>query len=376
MSPPLDSQLLHFDIWESLDEESMRLTQTSEFWTQVQYEAERLDLVPPANLSDHLQDSDEDWRIEETHEDPHKDNIVHHDCMWAGSCVDSVHPSNNFVPSDHIPATPGQSLLRRDISPSRPDTPPSLDGDEPPQFRHAVDVAGTALRLLRDSAAVAADHSYTLARQHRDYLGVQTPSDSGESEEEIDVVSLGTTQQPFAPTTTTTPNNMLRPETLVRAASMPDRRQAQRPLESATSRTPRSPPRPIARKRLVPPASVMPGGARRRARGPGRRGRRSNTDTDSEAESPEIERRSIHNDMERQRRIGLKNLFDELKMQIPATRDKERAPKVVILREAAALCKKLSQEDIEREKLRKKQNQLMARLKKLRKSLSARYHPY
>lgn len=179
MSPPLD--IFQFDIWETLDLESMELTQTSEFWTQVHYEAERLDLVPPADAQD-MQDSEEDWRIIETQEEVHKkENIVHHDCMWAGSCVDSVHPSNTFVPTDLLPPAPGQSLLRRDMSPARPDTPPSLDGDEPPQFRHAVDVAGTALRLLRDSAVVAADHSYTLARQHFDYLGVQTPSDSCES---------------------------------------------------------------------------------------------------------------------------------------------------------------------------------------------------
>lgn len=176
--------LFQFDMWETLDEESMELTQTSEFWTQMTYEAERFEFVPPAD-SQGLQESEEDWRVLDTpeeEEEVHKDNIVHHDCMWAGSCLDSVHPSNTFVPTDLISTTtPGQSLLRRDMSPARPETPPSLDGDEPPQFRHAVDVAGTALRLLRDSAAVAADHSYTLARQHFDYLGVQTPSDSCES---------------------------------------------------------------------------------------------------------------------------------------------------------------------------------------------------
>lgn len=179
MSPPIDANILQFDVWETLDEESMELTQTSEFWTQIQCEAE--DLLSPSTLTSISNDSDLDWAISESSEELHKDNIVHHDCMWAGSCLDSVHPSNTFVPSDLISTTPGQSLLRREASPPRPDTPPSMDGDEPPQFRHAVDVAGTALRLLRDSAAVAADHSYTLARQHIDYLGVQTPSDSGES---------------------------------------------------------------------------------------------------------------------------------------------------------------------------------------------------
>ncbi|CAG4950902.1 myc proto-oncogene protein [Colias croceus] len=361
MSPPIDAHILQFDVWESLDEESMNLTQTSEFWTQVQYEAERLDLVPPANFTNLLQESEGDWRITETPEE-HKDNIVHHDCMWAGSCIDSGHP-NTFVPTDLTTAAPGQSVLRRDMSPARPDTPPSLDGDEPPQFRHAVDVAGTALRLLRDSAAVAADHSYTLARQHFDYLGVQTPSDSGESEEEIDVVSLGTSHQPLAST------SHVRVDCYPRVSSAPERHHIQSSVEVNMT------PRPVARKRLIPPTGVTAASVPRRRRGPGRRGR-SNTDTDSEAESPEIERRSIHNDMERLRRIGLKNLFDELKKQIPATRDKDRAPKVVILREAAALCRKLREEELEREYLKKQQNKLITKLKKLRTMLSARYRPY
>ncbi|KPJ07478.1 Myc protein [Papilio machaon] len=359
MSPPiLDPNILQFDIWETLDEVTMEMASTSEFWTQVDYEVDRLDFVPPSN-PDSLDDSDPDWRIPDSPED-HKDNIVHHDCMWAGSCVDSaVHPSNTFVPTDLISATPGQSLLRRDISPPRPETPPSLDGDEQQYpFEHVVDVASAARRLVRDSAAVAADHSYTIARQRIDYLGVQTPSDSCESEEEIDVVSLGTTHQPLPGTTQSR-------DSYSRSSSSQD-----------LLYSPQQTPRPAARKRLIPPTSIPSASVpRRKARGPGRRGRRSNTDTDSEAEAPDIERRSIHNDMERQRRIGLKNLFDELKKQIPATRDKERAPKVVILREAAALCRKLREDDYERENLQKQQNKLVAKLRKLRMMVS-RYRVY
>lgn len=176
------------------------------------------------------------------------------------------------------------------------------------------------------------------------------------------MVSLGTSsQQPLAST------SHVRTDSLPRTPSAQERQHIQRTVAASMS------PRPIARKRLVPPSTVNPV-PRRRARGPGRRGRRSNTDTDSEAESPDIERRSIHNDMERLRRIGLKNLFDELKKQIPATRDKDRAPKVVILREAAALCRKLRDEDAEREYLKKQQAKLAAKLKKLRMAFSARYN--
>lgn len=188
------------------------------------------------------------------------------------------------------------------------------------------------------------------------------------AEEEIDVVSVGTTQQPLAGAA------HVRTDSLPHTPSAQQQHHLQRTM--LTSVSPRQ--RPAARKRLVPPPGIAaaPGGGRRARGPPCRRSRRSNTDTDSETESPDIERRSIHNDMERLRRIGLKNLFDELKKQIPATRDKERAPKVVILREAASLCRKLHLEDIEREKLKKKQNQLMSKLKKLRTMLAVRYRSY
>uniref|UniRef100_T1GNE0 BHLH domain-containing protein n=1 Tax=Megaselia scalaris TaxID=36166 RepID=T1GNE0_MEGSC len=87
------------------------------------------------------------------------------------------------------------------------------------------------------------------------------------------------------------------------------------------------------------------------------------------------EKRNLHNDMERQRRIGLKNLFEALKKQIPSIKDKERAPKVNILREAAKLCDQLTSEerDILRQKhlLKEEIRQRQDRLRRL-KSMSSR----
>ncbi|XP_030386554.1 myc protein [Scaptodrosophila lebanonensis] len=87
-------------------------------------------------------------------------------------------------------------------------------------------------------------------------------------------------------------------------------------------------------------------------------------------EADTIEKRNLHNDMERQRRIGLKNLFEALKKQIPSIKDKERAPKVNILREAAKLCEQLTREEHElslqrqflQEKLKRRQD-MCARLR-------------
>lgn len=74
--------------------------------------------------------------------------------------------------------------------------------------------------------------------------------------------------------------------------------------------------------------------------------------------------------MERQRRIGLKNLFENLKDKIPSLREKDRAPKVNILREATMLCNKLTRDEIEYEALKKRQQKLIQRLKHIRTSVA------
>ncbi|XP_050079607.1 uncharacterized protein LOC126567424 [Anopheles maculipalpis] len=82
-----------------------------------------------------------------------------------------------------------------------------------------------------------------------------------------------------------------------------------------------------------------------------------------------VEKRNLHNNLERQRRIGLKNLFEELKRQIPQLRDKDRAPKVNILREAATLCTRLSQEAEQVNELRQQQMKLYERVRYLRSTV-------
>lgn len=97
---------------------------------------------------------------------------------------------------------------------------------------------------------------------------------------------------------------------------------------------------------------------------------------DTADETDTIEKRNLHNDMERQRRIGLKNLFEELKYQIPSLKDKERAPKVSILREAANLCRKYQREEEEKKQLKNMQAKLYNRVSVLRTSLAAQRSKY
>ena len=82
-----------------------------------------------------------------------------------------------------------------------------------------------------------------------------------------------------------------------------------------------------------------------------------------------LDKRNLHNDLERQRRVGLKNLFEELKCQIPSLRDKERAPKVSILREAAQLCMELTREQETLFMLRKQREKLLHTARTLKTQL-------
>lgn len=266
------------------------------------------------------------------------------------------------------------------------------------------------------------DHSYTLVkkRYNPNELGVQTPSDS---EEEIDVVSIGEKNLP------TNPKPRDRRALESRVAHKIARKQAhgngssshhhhqhrrrhsddesgyqQQFAAGATSGSSFASPGKygLSPNYLTPASSTsisgantpLPSNPRKRPSKDDRKnrhgGHRSNKkvrgmvpsggskkspsampapSTESSEEQETLEKRNLHNDMERQRRIGLKNLFEELKRQIPSLREKERAPKVNILREAAQLCNRLNREQEQLNALRKQQQRLYARVRQLRTSL-------
>lgn len=84
------------------------------------------------------------------------------------------------------------------------------------------------------------------------------------------------------------------------------------------------------------------------------------------------DKRNLHNSLERMRRIGLKNLFDDLRNTIPSISQRERTAKVVILNTATAMVGQVQkQEDkciAEKVALKRKQEMLRKRLSELRKS--------
>lgn len=94
----------------------------------------------------------------------------------------------------------------------------------------------------------------------------------------------------------------------------------------------------------------------------------------SDDDEPGTDKRNLHNNMERQRRIELRNAFDDLRCLVPELKIKEKAPKVAILRQGGKFCIKIREleEELIREKmeLKKRQDKLRTRLSYLRRCLA------
>ncbi|KAF5272732.1 hypothetical protein FQA39_LY07759 [Lamprigera yunnana] len=360
--------------------------------------------------------------------------IRNHDCMWAGHCASKEHPADELktlkvqppvATTPGVQKTPvaikqqitaGRSLLLKPPKStpvpvlSSPESPPISDDDE--------DLSQTTLKMLNDAIdeceldedsdlcdyfeegedvvcedppkpkpshhVIESDHSYhdhsyhkgKNASMHINNLGIDTPSDS---EEEIDVVSVGEKQ------------NLFRTFALPTNPSTQDKQQLQRKVASAIT----SKQITTGIKRLSPIkkcAASAKGVSKKRipetVRGvkhPKQHYYRTNFNSpykrrsshmNSSDSEPELEKRSLHNNMERQRRIDLRNSFEDLRLLVPDVSSRERAAKVVILREAAMYCNHLNNTS---EKMRRKiqvlqrrQEYLRARVSQLRKNLASK----
>ncbi|XP_059619046.1 myc protein [Phlebotomus argentipes] len=246
------------------------------------------------------------------------------------------------------------------------------------------------------------DHCYTRSIDLSG-LGVQTPSDS---EEEIDVVSVGDKTLPTNPSardrrtiqTTisdrivkTTPRGLktIPPRRVNGVVSEPPshmtmsaRAKMSHAMSSAsqygTVQSTRSSGykgqtvrkgKDTGRKRA---GSKLDGPASKKHKG--KKGRMSHAKSAKNidlCEQDSIEKRNLHNDMERQRRIGLKNLFEALKAQIPSLRDNDRAPKVNILREASILCTQLHNENERLNNLKRHHTNIQNRLRAIKGHLTS-----
>lgn len=99
----------------------------------------------------------------------------------------------------------------------------------------------------------------------------------------------------------------------------------------------------------------------------------SSAGSDSEPDS--CEKRSLHNNMERQRRVDLRNAFEDLRVVVPNLSPNPRAAKVVILKEASHFCHQLTADSksLQQESniLERERDRLLARVSYLRKQVAS-----
>ncbi|XP_066583248.1 uncharacterized protein [Prorops nasuta] len=226
------------------------------------------------------------------------------------------------------------------------------------------------------------DHCYHINQPTKKgkQLGIQTPSDS---EEEIDVVTFDK------------PNRLALPT----LASIVEQQQHQTTVKTVYKEKPAPRPRGrppsnvtvAARRRAAAAAAAaaaagMPAPSTSKQRQPAKRARqtpaaprknagrgrtKARNPSDSEAE---IERRSMHNNMERLRRIELRHSFDDLRRLIPDVECNEGAAKVTILRKASKYCdwlRRVGEHTLGKvNDLQRRQEKLRSRLSHLRRDLA------
>ncbi|XP_033324554.1 bHLH transcription factor Myc [Megalopta genalis] len=223
------------------------------------------------------------------------------------------------------------------------------------------------------------DHCYHLNQpicKNLEHLGVQTPSDS--EEEEIDVVTF---EKPC------------RPAVLPTYPSAADQQHFQLTVNTAfKEKVPRPRGRPPSKRTAQPDYKPVKRARHRPYQRRNKVGRCvtvapppppppppvkvpvPSTSRSSSDDELDTEKRSLHNNMERQRRIELRNAFEELRVLVPAVESKDKAPKVAILRQAAVYCDMLNeigQITVSKvTELRRRQEKLRARLSQLRRSLA------
>lgn len=110
---------------------------------------------------------------------------------------------------------------------------------------------------------------------------------------------------------------------------------------------------------------------------PARRGAASHNfskASSSDSEPDSCEKRSLHNNMERQRRVDLRNAFEDLRVVVPELSNNARAAKVVILKEASHFCRQLTYDSksLQQESvaLERERERLLARVSFLRKQVA------
>ncbi|XP_050303393.1 transcriptional regulator Myc-2-like isoform X2 [Anthonomus grandis grandis] len=228
---------------------------------------------------------------------------------------------------------------------------------------------------IRTQLAAENDHSYYKDKnadmRHNDY-GLDTPSDS-EEEEEIDVVSVNdkfTNASRIALSLQSNSSTRHRPQVQRVAPVMTKKRGQNTGIKTIL---------PVRSIEVPTTSSNTNTGRRGVKRGKGSRNnnnykRRRANNTVEEREP--TDKRHLHNDMERQRRVDLRIAFDNLKSVVPEVSGTKKIAKVTILLQASQYCYYLTGMNNnymkQLEELRRKQAWLRSRVSQLRRNLAAK----
>jgi len=370
-------------------------------------------------------------------------NELLHDCMWSGQCTGENHtnrcPSTSTTSIDSVcsslsPCSESDSSSECGVPidgpnyrastptsglPSLPNarTPtPSLDNSIVLNTnRSPTPVMQTALSSeVGTYYGPLSDHSYHVYRPKKvkDQLGVQTPSDS---EEEIDVVSTGTTtvyqHAPYRIRKSTslpqTPSLLVQKQLQMQMAAAVAARSndakdnteskhssggdslkrfrssgAVAPLtisadrsgniSSGSSSDGDISPSPAQPKRLrlkITMGANNKASIRSEKKSDGASSFSSRSCSRTSSDSEDTERRREHNDLERKRRNDLKFSFQLLRKQVPELQNNEKAAKVVILKKAADYIKQLEHSGDQLSKMSRQEARRKAELTKRLHSL-------
>ncbi|XP_066254624.1 uncharacterized protein [Euwallacea similis] len=225
---------------------------------------------------------------------------------------------------------------------------------------------------IRTQMAAENDHSYYKdknAAMRNNIYGIETPSDS-EEDEEIDVVSVSDKFTNASRIALSLPNN----------PSSSDKHHLQKRVATAMSkkRTNNGIKTILpVRSSDSPSCSTSTPSRRGVKRGRGNRNNSSYKRKRSNVtEGEPTDKRHLHNDMERQRRVDLRIAFENLKNVVPEVSGTKKIAKVNILLQAAQHCYYLTESNVNNikqlEDLKKKQSYLRSRLSQLRRNLAAR----
>lgn len=351
---------------------------------------------------------------------------LRHDCMWSGLCPSEEHKQQKnrkdiaikqFAPSDKITVTTQHTRLSVFDTPIQSDLDTS-DLDETFSECDEIDVENVASldRLVIpteklaptsvDNGGKTSDHTYTdhcyiapkqveRPEDRSTLLNLLTPAQSSEDEDIQKELTLSTPSSLLKPTFKNKKGKdfmntiKTRPPRVLHMSDKTNQNEAKFKFQmkftsdgsspksrsllrhpSRLNRTHYTKRKTIVKTSFCPSAMkqiqiqqtgvVQMDDARIRDRKPHKH-------RDKEDKCRDV--RDLHNSMERQRRVDLKNAFDGLKICVPEIADSDRASKLMILDKAADFCQSLKRKELtlngEKDKEKRKNNLLRKKLSML-----------